>query len=212
MPFGLCSASEVLQTRMYQTFGDIDDGHVTADDIIIASNSEEEADCTLIKLFKRAQEKNVKFDIAKLQLKKAEVNYMGNIIGSKGVKPDPSKVKAFVNTREPECKKDIQRLMGMLNYLSQYIRDTCTVTAPMRSLLKADVLFVWNTEHEHTFNKIKEILSTTTPGPRLFDLNMKVQIQCDGSKTGIGACLLQEEQPVAYYSKALTPKAKPDNS
>ena len=79
-----------------------------------------------------------------------------------------------------------------------------TVTAPVRSLLKADVPFVWNTEHEHAFNKIKEILSTT-PGLRLFDPNLKVQIQCDASKTGIGACLLQEGQPVAYYSKALTP-------
>ena len=69
MPFGLCSASEVLQKRVYQTFGDIDDVHVIADDIIIASNSEEEAVRT-IKLFKRAQEKNVKFNIAKLQLKK----------------------------------------------------------------------------------------------------------------------------------------------
>ena len=63
--------------------------------------------------------------------------------------------------------------------------------------------FVWNTEHEDAFNKVKEILSTTS-GLRLFDPNMKVQIQCDASKTGIGACLLQEGQPVAYYSKALT--------
>ena len=129
---------------------------------------------------------------------------MGNIIGSNRVKPDPSKVEAIVNMREPECKKDIQRLIGMLNYLSQYIPDMSTVTAPMRSLLKVDVPFVWNTEHEHAFNKIKEILSTT-PGLRLFDPNLKVQIQCDASKTGIGACLLQEGQPVAYYSKALTP-------
>ena len=30
---------------------------------------------------------------------------------------------------------------------------------------------------------------------------MKAQIQCDASKTGIGACLRQEEQPVAYYSR-----------
>jgi hypothetical protein len=76
MPFGLCSASEVLQKRVYQTFGDIDDVHVIADDIIIASNSEEEADRILIKLFKRAQEKHVKFNIATLQLKKSEVSYM----------------------------------------------------------------------------------------------------------------------------------------
>ena len=198
MPLGLCSASEVLQKRVYQTFGDIDDVHVIADDIVIASNSEEEADRTLIKLFKRAQEKNVKFNIAKLKLTKSEVSYMGYIIGSNGVKPDPSKVEAIVKKREPDCKK-IQRLMGMLNYLSQYIPDMSTVTAPMRSLLKADVPFVWNTEHEQAFNKVREILSTN-----LFDPNMKVQIQCDAAKTGIGACLLQG-QPVAYYSKALTP-------
>ena len=41
--------SEVLQKRVYETFGDIDDVHVIADDIIIASNSEE-AYRTLIKL------------------------------------------------------------------------------------------------------------------------------------------------------------------
>ena len=126
-----------------------------ADDIIIASNSEEEADRTLIKLFKRAQEKNVKFSIAKLQLKKSEVSYMGNIIGSNGVKPDPSKAEPVVNVPEPDCTKYIQRLIG--------IPDMSTVTAPMRSLLKADVPFVWNTEHEHAFNKVNEILSTTPP-------------------------------------------------
>ena len=49
MPFGLCSASEVLQKRVYQTFGDIEDVHVIADDIIIVSNSEEEAGHTLNK-------------------------------------------------------------------------------------------------------------------------------------------------------------------
>ena len=181
---------------MYQTFGDIDDVHVIADDIIIAFNSEEKGNRTLVKLFKRAQEKNVKFNIAKLQLEKSEESYMGNIIGSNGMKPGPSKVEAIVKIREPESKKDIQRLIGMLNYLSQYIPDMSTVTAPMRNLLKADVPFVWNIEHEHAFNKVKEILSTT-PGLRLFDPNMKVQIQCDACKTGIGACLLQEGQPVA---------------
>ena len=105
MPFGLCSTSEVLPKRVYQTFGDMDDVHVIADDIVIASNSEEGADRILIKLSKRAQKKNVKFNIAKLQLKKSEVSYMGNIIGCNGMKPDPSKVEAIVNRREPECKK-----------------------------------------------------------------------------------------------------------
>ena len=79
-----------------------------------------------------------------------------------------------------------------------------TVTSPMRSLLKAEVPFMCNTEHEDAFNIVKEILSMT-PGLHLFGPNLKVQIQHDASKTGIGACLMQEGQPVAYYSKSLTP-------
>ena len=199
MPLGLCSASEGLQKRVYKTLGDIADVHVIADDIIIASKSEEEADRTLFKLFKRDQEKNVKFNIAKLQLKKSEVTYMDNIIGSNGVKPDPSKVEAIVNMREPDCKKDIQRLIGMLNYLSHYIPDKSNVTTPMLWLLKADV----RVEHKTStrLQQSQDILSTT-PGLRLFDPNLKVQVQFETSKTG---CLLQEGQPVAYYSKALIP-------
>ena len=79
--------------------------HVIADDIIIASNSEEEADCTFIKLFKRAQEKKVKFNIAKLRLMKSQMSYLSNIIVSTGVKPSPPIVEAIVILREPECKK-----------------------------------------------------------------------------------------------------------
>ena len=35
MPFGICSASEVLQKRVYMTFRDLPDVHVIADDLII---------------------------------------------------------------------------------------------------------------------------------------------------------------------------------
>ena len=179
---------------------DIDDVHVIADDIIIASDSQEEADQVV--QASPGEEREVQHREIAAEEIGSELHGQHNRFQRCEARPIQS--RAIVNMREPECKKDIQRLIGMLNYLSQYIPDMSTVKAPMRSLLKADVPFVWNTEHEHAFNKVKEVLSTT-PGLRLFDPNMKVQIQCDASKTGIGACLLQEGQPTAYYSKALTP-------
>ena len=36
-------------------------------------------------------------------------------------------------------------------------------------------------------------------------MNLPVTIQCDSSETGLGAALLQEGQPVAFASRALTP-------
>lgn len=37
-----------------------------------------------------------------------------------------------------------------------------------------------------------------------FDINKETKLQVDTSKTGLGAVLLQEGQPVAYVFKALT--------
>ena len=49
MSFGISSASEVLQKRNQETFGDIHGVHVIADDIIIATN-EEKHDETIVKV------------------------------------------------------------------------------------------------------------------------------------------------------------------
>ena len=40
MPFGICSASEVMQKRNETVFGDIDGVYVIADDIIVAAKNE----------------------------------------------------------------------------------------------------------------------------------------------------------------------------
>ena len=104
----------------------------------------------------------------------------------------------------PTCKKDIQRLLGMLNYLSQYIPNMSTITVSLRNRLKKDAPFEWNFEQEEAFEKIKGILSSPE-SLRIYDPKKPLQIECDSSKFGIGACLLQEDKPIAYYSKALTP-------
>ena len=46
---------------------------------------------------------------------------------------------------------------------------------------------------------------SVSPILRYYKLREKVTIQCDASQHGLGAVLLQGEQPVAYASRALTP-------
>ena len=69
MPFGLSSASEVMQKRNKNTFGDIKGVHVVADDIIVAAESEEEHDAIMLALLNRARESGVRFNIRKYNLK-----------------------------------------------------------------------------------------------------------------------------------------------
>ncbi len=203
MPFGICSASEVLQKRAYETFGDIEGVHVIADDMLIAADDDHDHDCIFRNVMHRSKDKGVKFNIPKMQFKKPEVVYNGNVIGAEGMKPDDLKVKAIADMPPPESKEGVRRLIGMLNYLSAYIPNMSTVTGPIRCLLKSEVQFQWMPEQQAALDQIKLILSSK-PVLRFFDEKKEVTIQADSSSTGLGACLIQEGRPVSYASRSLT--------
>ena len=46
---------------------------------------------------------------------------------------------------------------------------------------------------------------TCTPVLHCYNLKKEVTLQCDASQSGLGAALMQNGQPVAYASRALTP-------
>ena len=203
MPFGISSAAEVMQKRNEQVFGDIPNVHVIADDVIIAGNNDSDHDATMLKVMNRARECNVKFNKSKIQYKINKVNYMGNIITDEGIKPDLRKVEAIVDMPQPEDKHALQRLLGMVKYLAQYIPNESDITAPLRQLLKDNIEWQWQPEHDNALQRIKQIL-TEQPVLRFYDVNKPVSIQADASQSGLGCCLLQENKPVAYASRSLT--------
>ena len=66
MPFGISSASEVMQKRNKETLGNISGVHIIADDLIIAACNEEENDKILPDVLQKAREKEVKFNKNKI--------------------------------------------------------------------------------------------------------------------------------------------------
>ena len=65
------------------------------------------------------------------------------------------------------------------------------------------MVWAWESEQQTAFEKIKTAL-TTLPIPVYFDKYKNHIIQTDASKTGLGAVLLQDDQPVVYASRTLT--------
>jgi len=118
MPFGLSSASEIMQKRNEETFGEIFGVHVIADDLIIAAANPQEHDHIMRLVLTRAREKGVRFNKDKTQFKIESVQCMGHIVSAQGLKHDTHKVQAITNMPPTDDVPSLQRLLGMTKYLS----------------------------------------------------------------------------------------------
>ena len=203
LPFGIKSAPEVFQKRMSDVFGNIPGIFIVFDDIITAACDDSEHDTILRQLFERARLNNVRFNRNKLQLKVPQVRYLGHLLTSEGVEPDPDKLSAIADMSPPTDKKGVHRLIGTLKYLSKFVPNFSDQSKPLRDLLRNDVSFVWQPEHQCTFDKLKSAI-ISAPVLSYFDPHKPISIQTDASSTGLGSCLMQEGKPVAFASRALS--------
>ena len=104
---------------------------------------------------------------------------------------------------QPADVAGVQRLLGMAQYLAKFLLHLSDITKPLRDLTQKNVAWVWEQPLKKAFEEQKEAISST-PILRYYNLAEEVTLQCDASQTGLGAALMQNGQPVAYASRALT--------
>ena len=95
----------------------------------------------------------------------------------------------------------------MITYLAKFCPNLSTHTSHLRELEKKGIIWTWDHEHRQQFARLKEMI-TEAPTLKYYKMDEPVTIQCDASSTGLGATLLQNDQPVAYASRALTKAEK----
>ena len=107
----------------------------------------------------------------------------------------------------PQCKKQVQSFIGMINYLSKFSAWLSEFAEPIQELSKEKVPFNWGPEHNSAFHLIKK---ETVAAPILAYYNpiKPTILQTKASCKGLGACLLQNEKPVYFASRALTETQK----
>ena len=91
----------------------------------------------------------------------------------------------------------------MTKYLSKFSARLSDIAEPIRELAKDKVPFNRGSEHQSAFTQIEQ---ETVSAPKLayYNPNRQTVLQTDESIKGLEACLLQEEKPVYFASKALT--------
>ena len=138
-----------------------------------------------------------------MQLHKTEMQFVGHLLTDKGVKVDPTKIEAITNMPKPTDKKGVQRFLGLVNYLTKFLSKLSELCEPLRQLTHRDVEFKWTDVHDEAFDTLKKAVCDA-PVLRYYDPKLETVVQCDSSECGLGGVLLQNGQPVAYASRALS--------
>ena len=208
MPFGIHSASEVFQREVAQIIEGLEGTRNNQDDIIIWATTIQEMYERLERLFERLRKSGLKLNREKCQFFLTELLYIGHLLTADGIKPDPSKVEAITKMPNPKSKQDLQRFLGMTNYLCKFVPNYSEVTAPLRLLLQNDVEWSFDQPQIKAIEDLKRII-TSEPVLQFYNPELPTKVSTDASKFGLGAVLEQkhgdEWKPEAFASRATTP-------
>ncbi|XP_055916267.1 uncharacterized protein LOC129949066 [Eupeodes corollae] len=203
LPFGINAAPEIFHCEMVKQFSDIPNLEIYIDDFLIHAKTKEEHDKVLKLVLLRARDIGLKFNPSKSKFFQSEITFIGHLFSHDGVRPDPSKVEAICAIPRPKSKTELQRFLGMVNYLGTFVKGMSAQNVNLRNLLKKDVEWHWSDDHEKEFKKLKELISNT-PVLTYFDVNKPLTLSVDASQNAVGAVISHDGNPIAYASATLT--------
>ena len=144
LPFGIAPAPEIFQKILFNNVSNLEGVINKADDLLVIGKGKtmEEArvdhDMKLRKLLQRC-DREMRLNAEKLNLRQTFISFLGHMITSDGLRPDPEKVQAIKDMPCPTDVRGVQRLGGFENYLAKFLPHIFDVMAPIRNLVKRDV-------------------------------------------------------------------------
>ena len=126
-----------------------------SDDIIAHATTQNKHLQQLRKVFDKIREKGLKLNLKKCEFGKSSINYMGHILRSEGLFPEPEKVNSILHMKPSSNTSEVRSFLGLVTHCSKFVPNFAAITEPLRRLTRQKADFIWTGEQESACSKIK---------------------------------------------------------
>ncbi|GJP42069.1 hypothetical protein CLOM_g1661 [Closterium sp. NIES-68] len=188
MPFGLTNAPSTFQLTMNGV------------------KTQEQHLKDLEAVFQRLQQRRLIIKGSKCEFLKQELEFLGHVISTEGIRIDPKKLQAIQEWKPPTNLQQLQYFLGFVNYVRRFIPNMAGLTRPLTDLLQKGTFYEWGEKQQAAFDALKNILMSR-PVLRIADSKRPFEVITDASDIAIGVVLMQDFgnklQPIAYESRKM---------
>lgn len=211
LTYGVKTAPSIFQRTMDEILRGISNVSCYIDDVIVAGIDFASCKRSVEDVLARLNSVNIRINCNKCKFFVHEVEYLGFLLTSQGIRPCPTKVDALRNAPVPTDVSKLKAYLGLLNFYRQFVPMQSSLLAPLYKLTKKGVPFEWSTECHKSFLESKRSLSEKSLRS-YYDPHKQLVLSCDASCFGVGAVLSHTENdidvPIAFASATLTSAEK----
>ena len=125
MPFGLCNALATFQWLMDLVLAGLQWAQclVYIDDVVVVGRTFDKHLQNLKAVFERLRQAGLKLKPSKCVFFQRSVQYLGYIVSTRGIQPDPEKLEKVNTWPTPSSVKSVQQFLGFANYYRRFVRN-----------------------------------------------------------------------------------------
>ena len=112
--------------------------HVYLDDIFVFSDTIEDHEKHLKLVFNELRKAQLFLSKSKCDLYSKDLDCLGHRIDDRGLHADTDKMSRIRNWRTPQSYNEVQRFLGLVNYLAHFMPDISAYTSPLSEMVHND--------------------------------------------------------------------------